>query len=62
MAVNKLYQSVKYKVNLRDYSQTLNSKETLWKMEVFDISNDKSLPSITYPLPRTKFKNIKGIL
>lgn len=33
MAVNKLYWSVKYKVNVRDYSQTLSLKETLWKMK-----------------------------
>lgn len=33
MAVNKFCQSVKYKVNVRDYSQTLSLKESLWKMK-----------------------------
>lgn len=42
-------------------SDSVRLKETLRKMEGFDILDDASPRSITYSFPRTKFKNMKRI-
>lgn len=51
MAANKLYQRVKYKVNITVYSQTLY----IWNSLESGILDDALHHSITYSFPRTKF-------